>query len=123
MCRPGRPAKPDISTWCSMTTNKLSTLKQSTNKLSLRRPSGFVRAWSIASLVFAALTVGMASGRACGEIPLPQVSDPLPVTATSYPQLAADRTDPKIDLAQHGYVEQERFVTGQANIYEHDAHG
>jgi hypothetical protein len=55
--------------------------------------------------------------------PLPRVSDPIPVTASSYPQLAADRSDPVTDLSKLGYVEEERFLSGTANIYEHDADG
>lgn len=42
----------------------------------------------------------------------------VPVTAASTPFFAA-----AIDLAAHGYVEEEYFLTGTGNVYEYDAQG
>ena len=50
--------------------------------------------------------------------PVPKVNGPIPVTADSYPFLAANRTTPSFDLSKVGYVEEEFLVTGTANVYE-----
>ena len=42
----------------------------------------------------------------------------VPVTASSYPFFAAT-----IDLAEHGFIEEEYFVSGTGNVYEYDALG
>lgn len=52
-----------------------------------------------------------------GTVPIPQVTGPIPVTADSYPQLAASRTQTPMDLAASGYVEEEFLVSGAANVY------
>lgn len=51
-------------------------------------------------------------------VPMPVVTGPIPVTQNSYPFLQAERTQTPIDLAQAGYVEEEFFISGQANIYD-----
>jgi Alpha/beta hydrolase domain len=51
------------------------------------------------------------------EPALPSVVGPVPVTATSYPFLASAYDSTPIDLAQHGYTEQEFFVSGRAAVY------
>jgi len=56
-------------------------------------------------------------------IPLPSVSGPIPVTPSSRPLLEADRTQPAVDLVSKGYIEQEYFLSGNANIYEFDPYG
>jgi len=58
-----------------------------------------------------AVEVGVATA------PVPAVAGPLPVTAQSYPFLASDHDSTPIDLAPHGYVEQEFLISGQANVY------
>jgi hypothetical protein len=50
--------------------------------------------------------------------PLPVVYGPLPSTADSYPFGAADHTRVPTDLSKIGYVEEEFFASGKANIYE-----
>ena len=50
--------------------------------------------------------------------PVPKVNGPIPVTADSYPFLAANRTTPSFDLSKVAYVEEEFLVTGTANVYE-----
>ena len=52
-----------------------------------------------------------------GGTPLPHVTGPLPVTATSYPFGAADHTLVPEDLRKVGYVEDEYLVSGKANVY------
>jgi len=52
-----------------------------------------------------------------GGTPLPHVTGPLPVTATSYPFGAADHTLVPEDLSEVGYVEDEYLVSGKANVY------
>src|SRR6476620_3794429 len=52
-----------------------------------------------------------------GGTPLPHVTGPLPVSATSYPFGAADHTLVPEDLAKVGYVEDEYLVSGKANVY------
>ena len=50
--------------------------------------------------------------------PLPVVYGPLPSTADSYPFGAADHTRVPTDLKKIGYVEEEFFASGKANIFE-----
>ncbi len=53
--------------------------------------------------------------------PIPSVNGPIPVTKTSYPFNAAKRTNQ--DLSKSGYVEEEFFVSGLANVYDFDSKG
>lgn len=55
---------------------------------------------------------------AAAPTPLPEVTGPLPVTATSYPFGAADHQRVPEDLARYGYVEEEFLVSGKANVYD-----
>ena len=66
--------------------------------------------------VCAALGVACASASAAAT-PLPHVTGPIPVTAASYPFGAADHTLVPEDLSKVGYVEDEYFVSGKANVY------
>src|SRR3954451_17549399 len=63
----------------------------------------------------AALGVACASA-AAEATPLPHVTGPLPVTATSYPFGAAGHTLVPEDLSKGGYVEEEYIVSGNANV-------
>jgi Alpha/beta hydrolase domain len=58
-----------------------------------------------------------------GGTPLPHVTGPLAVTATSYPFGAADHTLVPEDLRKVGYVEDEYLVSGKANVYTWPAPG
>ena len=51
-------------------------------------------------------------------VPVPSLIGPIPVTATSHPFGTST-----VDLASHGYIEQEFFMRGQADLYDYDAHG
>jgi len=79
-------------------------------------------------LLFVALTLalpfagfaGSQSGRAADSVPLPVVTGPIPVTDSSYPFI--DRMGPPREAAlKAGYVEEEFFVSGTANVYDWDA--
>ena len=60
---------------------------------------------------------------AVGTTPVPQKAGPVPVTLESYPFMASDRSSPELDLAKVGYLEEEFFVSGTANVYDWAADG
>ena len=60
----------------------------------------------------------IAGHSASADIPVPEVSAPLPVTAESYPFGAAAHTRVPEDLKASGYVEEEVLVSGIANVYD-----
>jgi len=72
-------------------------------------------------LVLAATTLSVSQAvRAASGVPLPTVTGPIPVTDTSYPFM--DRMGPPREAAlEAGYVEEEFFVSGTANVYDWDA--
>lgn len=51
-------------------------------------------------------------------VPVPRLTGPIPVTPDSYPFLAASHLQEPLDLAARGYVEEEFFVSGAANVYD-----
>jgi hypothetical protein len=55
--------------------------------------------------------------------PIPDVTGPIPVTATSYPLMTSSKLQTMVDLPKAGYVEEEFFVTGRANVYDWSADG
>lgn len=55
--------------------------------------------------------------------PIPNFTGPIPVTATSYPLMAANRTLGAPDLPRLGFVEEEFIVSGKANVYDWLADG
>ena len=55
--------------------------------------------------------------------PIPTVTGPIPVTADSYPLMTSNRLQTVVDLPGHGYVEEEFFVSGRANVYDWTANG
>jgi hypothetical protein len=65
----------------------------------------------------------VAAGAASAKTPIPLVTGPLPVTATSYPFGAADHQLVPQHLARAGYVEEEYLVSGHANVYSWPAPG
>ncbi len=52
-----------------------------------------------------------------------KLTGPIPVTADSYPFLAANRVFTPLDLRKAGYVEEEFIVSGTANVYDWNADG
>lgn len=63
------------------------------------------------------LLVGV-SGSALAAIPAAEVSAPMASSSTSYPFGGAAHTREPTDLAAIGYVEEEVFATGNANVYD-----
>ena len=80
----------------------------------IARPTSAV----VAAFLFAFAAAAAAQTPASTGVPLPSVTGPVAVTATSFPFLAAHRLQEPIDLAKIGYVEEEFFVTGRANVYD-----
>jgi hypothetical protein len=80
-----------------------------------------------ASLAVLFALMGSAAPAAAQEAPVPtpapQVRGPIPVTAGSYPLMASARLQTIVDLPAHGYVEEEFFVSGGANVYDWGADG
>src|SRR5580692_9935657 len=60
---------------------------------------------------------------ASSTTPVPKITGPIPVTADSFPFLAASRTLQPMDLQKVGYVEEEFIVSGTANVYDWAADG
>ena len=58
-----------------------------------------------------------AATAAAASAPVPRVTGPLPVTTTSHPFGAADRTQEPQDLSRSGYVEEEFLASGTSNVY------
>ncbi|HEX5618692.1 MAG TPA: alpha/beta hydrolase domain-containing protein [Solirubrobacteraceae bacterium] len=66
-------------------------------------------------LVVALAAPGVANA---ATVPVPDVAGPIPSTATSHAFGAAAHQLVPEDLAADGYVEEEYFVSGKANVYE-----
>lgn len=60
-------------------------------------------------------------------VPVPDAAGPIPATATSHPFSSMRFAREPLDLATYGYVEEEYFLSGNANVYafvpEPDANG
>lgn len=56
-------------------------------------------------------------------VPLPKVTGPIAVTATSHPFGGAKDTLAAVDLTKTGYVEEEYLLSGAANVYDWNADG
>ena len=67
--------------------------------------------------------VALSLPAAAGATPVPKVTGPLPVTATSYPFGAADHQQVPQALHKIGYVEDEYLASGKANVYSWPAPG
>ena len=59
-----------------------------------------------------------AQGAGGTAVPIPTVTGPIPATADSYPLMAAGKLQDPVDLPRLGYVEEEFFVSGMANVYD-----
>ncbi len=51
-------------------------------------------------------------------VPVPRFTGPVPVTDASHPYMMASELLEPLDLAAIGYVEEEYFVSGMANVYD-----
>jgi hypothetical protein len=70
------------------------------------------------TLTVALVTALLAAATAAAATPVPQVVGPLAVTGSSHPfGGAAWQLQPQ-DLGDHGYVEEEYLVSGNANVYD-----
>src|SRR5713226_8779705 len=49
---------------------------------------------------------------------VPLATGPIAVTAESYPFMAARRAQELVDLEKLGYIEEEFFISGAANVYD-----
>jgi len=81
---------------------------------------------SAASLILLVVIAGIlgAAGAAFAQgTPIPEFKGPLPVTAESYPLMASNKLQTIVDLQRAGYVEEEFFVSGRANVYDWGADG
>lgn len=58
-----------------------------------------------------------------GQVKIPSVVGPIKVTEKNYPFGAAATTAVPQDLSKFGYVEEEFFVSGKANVYDFDSAG
>jgi hypothetical protein len=69
-----------------------------------------------------AVTLGSLALSARAEAGIASVEGPIPVTPTSviYGAAAAPNAGLSVDLARHGYVEEEYFIGGTANVYRHE---
>lgn len=56
-------------------------------------------------------------------VPLPTIVKPVPRTADSIPWSAADQQTTPTDLGKYGYVEEEYFLSGTANVYNWENYG
>ncbi len=68
-------------------------------------------------LVMTCLAAAQTAGGAL-PIPVPTATGPVPVSSDSLPFSTASRSEPAIDLAAQGYLEEEFFVTGTGNVYD-----
>ena len=78
----------------------------------------FRRVGSGVLLVLFVLVCATTPAAAQGAVPVPTVTGPIAVTAQSYPSMSASRIQDVVDLPKAGYVEEEFFVTGRANVYD-----
>src|SRR5204863_36022 len=74
-------------------------------------------------LMLVGVQEGMSQPMTTAVVPLPKVAGPIPVTPSSYPEMAANRIQFRVDLAKLGYVEEEFFISGTANVYNWAADG
>lgn len=84
-----------------------------------------VSAFLVSTMVSAApaggaLVVGATTAAPAAVVPVPAVNGPIAVTGDSYPFNSASRQVVPVDLAEFGYVEEEYFLSGSANVYEWD---
>jgi hypothetical protein len=84
-----------------------------------------VLARSAALMFTVVVAVPMLLGAAVAnaQTAIPTSTGPIAVTSTSYPFLAAHRLTEPMDMAALGYVEEEFFVSGTANVYDWAASG
>jgi len=82
------------------------------------------------TLIAGIALIGMMASAAAAQsqpqrvtIRVPKANGPISTTAASHPFMAANINEPPIDLAAHGYVEEEFFVSGIGNVYDWQTDG
>jgi hypothetical protein len=79
---------------------------------------------TIVTMVAVLFSGATAAGQAPqGAVPVPKATGPIRVTADSYPMMAAAKLQEVVDLPALGYVEEEFFFSGAANVYDWAADG
>ncbi len=86
-------------------------------RMSLRRTVATASAVTLAALSFTAATSAAASDPMTDQMTAVPAVTHVPRTPTSYPFNAADHARVPLDLASYGFVEEEFFLTGYANVY------
>jgi hypothetical protein len=64
-----------------------------------------------------------AAAQTAAPVIAPAATGPIAVTADSYPLMASHKLQVVVDLPKAGYVEEEFFVSGRANVYDWAADG
>jgi hypothetical protein len=70
------------------------------------------------ALLFGILCAATPADAQTVTVALPEVTGPIPITATSTPLMASNKLQTLVDLPKAGYIEEEFFVTGRANVYD-----
>ena len=83
-----------------------------------RRLGAFAMAVALAAVAMAATAPTLPK-----SVPVPAVSGPVPVTPASRIYMAAGDARAPLDLGARGYVEEEYFFNGTANVYDWAASG
>jgi hypothetical protein len=65
----------------------------------------------------------ISSGNLYGASAIPEITEPIKITAESYPFNAADHSLVPQDLSKYKYIEEEYFISGKANIYDFNDKG
>ncbi|OFW01682.1 MAG: hypothetical protein A3I61_03470 [Acidobacteria bacterium RIFCSPLOWO2_02_FULL_68_18] len=74
-------------------------------------------------LLVACATLPAAAQGPATPTPVAAVTGPVAVTADSYPLMSSDTLQTVLDLPKLGYIEEEFFVSGRANVYDWAADG
>lgn len=83
----------------------------------------WLRGVAAAAVVFVGAMPATAQTATSRGTLVPSVIGPLPVTSDSYPYMSASRLIEPTDLAASGFVEEEFFLSGTANVYDWPAPG
>lgn len=81
------------------------------------------RGFAVAAVLVAGAAAAGAQPAPPRVTPVPAVRGPVAVTAGSYPYMTASRLIEPADLASAGFVEEEFFLSGTANVYDWPAPG
>lgn len=81
--------------------------------------------WTVPLALLFVMSCGTGPAAAQGTpgTSIPTVTGPIPVTPDSYPLMASAKLQTLVDLPKLGYVEEELFVSGRANVYDWAADG